>query len=149
MVDVFEALRSAAMHFGIPKLAKLMGAPVGVLYNKCNPNTERNIFTLSDFIQISNITGSSVPMQALSHQMGGVFYPLPDMSDKSDSALLDIINNVHSEGGDVHRELSLALMDGKITEEEFVAINKEIQEWLAAILELRARVKFMVVLDDA
>jgi hypothetical protein len=144
-MDVFEALRGVAMRFGVPKLSQKIGTPLGVLYNKCNPHSERNIFTLQDLISICAITGETSPLQALSHQLGGVFYPLPDMKDKGDAALLDIINSVHVAGGNTHHELALALEDGQITDEEFARIDEAIQYWMAALLELRHRGKSMVV----
>lgn len=143
-VDVFEDLRIAAYAYGVPRLAALMGVPVGTLYNKLNLNeSTHHRPTLADFIQIVSHTTATAPMQSLCRLLGGAFYELPDMSHMGDDALLDIINRLHAEAGDVFRALGSALDDGHITVCEERAIDREVDHWLSAILELRARVRAM------
>ncbi len=144
--DVYEELRKEARQFGVEKLAAMMGVSPGTLYNKLNLNdtTAHHKITLADYIQIITFTRQAGPHQALSAMLGGVFHLLPNMRDQSDEALLDIINRIHIEGGDVHRELAHAISMPKFTREQAALIDRESLEWVAAILELRARVNGMV-----
>lgn len=145
--DVYEELRREARQFGVEKLAAMMGISPGTLYNKLNLNdtTAHHKITLADYIQIITFTRQAGPHRALSTMLGGVFHLLPDMRDKSDEALLDIVNRVHIEGGDVHRALATALAMPTVTREQAALIDRESLQWVAAILELRARVNGMVV----
>ncbi|WP_054285749.1 phage regulatory CII family protein [Gulbenkiania mobilis] len=144
--DVYEELRRESRQFGVEKLAAMMGMSPGTLYNKLNLNdtTAHHKITLADYIQIITFTRQAGPHRALSTMLGGVFHLLPDMSDKSDEALLDIVNRVHIEGGDVHRELAAALATPSVTRDQAARIEREALQWVAAILELRARVNGMV-----
>ena len=144
--DVYAAMRTAALDFGIDELAAKMHTAIGTLYNKLNLNdtTAHHKITLADYIQIITFTRQAGPHQALSAMLGGVFHLLPNMRDQSDEALLDIINRIHIEGGDVHRELAHAISMPKFTREQAALIDRESLEWVAAILELRARVNGMV-----
>lgn len=141
---VTEVLREAALSYGVKRLAGQMQASRTVLYNKLNPNPSTpHKATLADFIRICQLSGATAPMQALAQELGGVFYRLPDMTQMGDDALLDVVNRVHAEGGDVFRGLSVALADGFIDHAELRCWLPEVQEWLAAILELSARVQGM------
>lgn len=144
--DVYEELRRVAREFGVEKLAAMMGVSPGTLYNKLNLNdtTTHHKTTLADYIQIITFTKQASPHQALSAMLGGVFHLLPDMRNKSDEALLDIVNRVHIEGGDVHRALACALAGPAITTAQARVIDVESMQWVAAILELRSRVHGMV-----
>lgn len=144
--DVYEDLRQVARKFGVEKLAAMMGISPGTLYNKLNLNdtTTHHKTTLADYIQIITVTKQVSPHQALSAMLGGVFHLLPDMHDQSDEALLDIINRIHMEGGDVHRALANALATPGISKAQARVIDVEAMQWVAAILELRSRVQGMV-----
>lgn len=149
--DVYEELRTHARDFGVEKLAALMGLSIGTLYNKLNLSdaTSNHKITLADYIQIITFTQQPSPHYALSTMLGGVFHLLPNMSDQSDEALLDIVNRVHIEGGDVHRELASALATPGINVTQAQRIRTESRQWIAAILELEARVQGMVSDDPS
>lgn len=141
---VTEVLREAALSYGVKRLAGQMNASRTVLYNKLNPNPSTpHKATLADFINICQLSGATAPMQALAQELGGVFYRLPNLSLLGDDALLDMVNRVHAEGGDVFRVLSAALADGRIDRADLRRWQPEVQDWLAAILELSARVQGM------
>lgn len=144
--DVYEELRHQAREFGIEKLAALMGVSLGTLYNKLNLSeaTTHHKITLADYIQIVTFTKQPTPHYALSGMLGMAAFLLPDMRDQSDEALLDIVNRVHIEGGDVHRALATALAAPAITAEQAQRVRNESLQWIAAILELDARVQGMV-----
>lgn len=145
--NVYEEVHRAAYGFGVERLAALMGMAPGTLYNKLNQSeaTAHHKLTLADYVQILKFTGDPAPHHSLSAMVGQVSHQLPDMSDQSDEALLDIVNRVHIEGGDVHRELAAALAAPVVTADLARRIEREALQWVAAILELRARVNGMVV----
>lgn len=146
-LEVFEALRETARQFGVDKLAGLMNVRRGTLFNKLSltDNTSHHKPTLADFIQILSHSRDLQPLRALNSLFGCVTYQLPDLSQASDEALLDLVNKVHAEGGDVHREMGEALEDGSVSHDEFKAVDREIHEWISAILELRSRFKGLVI----
>ncbi|WP_024303341.1 phage regulatory CII family protein [Pseudogulbenkiania sp. MAI-1] len=146
-IDVFDALRETARQFGVEKLAALMNVRRGTLFNKLSlkPTTAHHKPTLKDFIEILTHSRDLKPLRMLNTFFGCVTYQLPDLSQASDTALLDLVNRVHICGGDVHREIDEALDDGHVSAQDFQEFDVELQEWLAAILELRARFKGMVI----
>lgn len=148
--DVFEQVRTAAYAYGVPRLAAKMGIQPGTLYNKLNndDSCSHHKITLQDFIQIINITDDFAPLLALAALFDHATYRLPDMSALGDDALLDLVNQVHINGGHSHNVLACALADGRITAEEYQRYAHESQHWLAAILALKNRVKTMVVVID-
>ncbi|MCD5326808.1 phage regulatory CII family protein [Chromobacterium piscinae] len=143
--DVFGALHLSAKSFGITKLANLMRVSAGVLTNKLAPGAHHHKTTLDDFIQVLHLTRDLSPLDALCRQFDSARYQLPRLDNVSDSALLDLVNKVHAEGGDVHSCMNEALADGIVTQDEFNEFNRETMEWIAAIVELRNRFGSLVV----
>ncbi|MEN6082808.1 phage regulatory CII family protein [Chromobacterium piscinae] len=143
--DVFGALHLSAKAFGITKLAGVMRVSAGVLTNKLAPVTHHHKATLDDFIQVLRITQDLSPLDALCRLFDSARYQLPRLDNVSDSALLDLVNKVHAEGGDVHRCMNEALADGIVTQDEFNEVDCELMEWIAAIVELRNRFGSLVV----
>lgn len=144
--DVLAMLHDTAKTYGIPELATKMGIPRGTLWNKLSL-TEANIHhktSLAEFIQIMAITQDITPLISLNALFGCATYPIADLSIASDSALLDLLNRVHIEGGTFHSELHQALQDGVITSDEFKRIESQVFSWLSAIVEMGARIKGMV-----
>ncbi|WP_230368841.1 phage regulatory CII family protein [Paludibacterium denitrificans] len=145
--DVFEELQRAASEFGVPRLAGLMGVHRGTLFNKLSNKdaTSHHKPTLADFIQITAHSKNLQPLKALNSLFNCITYQLPDMSNVSDAALLDLVNKIYDEGGNVHRTMSEALEDGIVTPSEYKSFERDVHEWIAAILELRARFKGLVI----
>lgn len=145
--DVFELVRQAAYAYGVPKLAAKMGCQPGTLYNKLNNDEgcSHHKLTLQDFIQITTITGDTAPLQGLAGLFDCALYCLPDVSDLADDALLDMVNRVHTKGGQAHAAMAAALADGNVSAEEYAAYSAECREWLAAIVTLKRRFKGLVV----
>lgn len=145
--DMHAALQKAAFNYGVDKLAAEMGLSAGTLYNKLSLNPDCRHYTgLDEFIHILRHSQNLQPLQVLCRLFGGVFYRLPTLDCVSDSALLDIVNRVHAEGGDVHRAMSDALEDGVVTSDEFRNVDHELMDWIAAIIELRGRFRSLVVM---
>ena len=109
--DVYAAMRSAALDFGIDELAAKMHTAIGTLYNKLNRNdsSAHHKPTVSDLIQIVFHTGNTAPIAALCRMFGGVFVRLPDLSATPDDDLLQLINQWGAENGDVYEVMARAL----------------------------------------
>lgn len=147
MNDVFEATRTAAYGYGIPKLAAKMGIQPGTLYNKLN-NDEgcaHHKLTLQDLIQIISVTGDTRPLAGLAALFDHALYPLSPLSRMSDDALLDLVNRIQINGGTAAATLSDALADGRVDAGEYAAFAQDCRQWLSAIITLKLRCKDMVV----
>lgn len=140
---VFTALRTAAQDFGVNALAQRMRLAPGTLYNKLSmsENTTHHKINIADLIQIVEMTGRTEPIEALCHQAGGVFVLLPSRLLLSDEALLEILNQVYAEGGDTSRIMNQAFEDGRLSRTEFHELDRQIQAWVSAILQLRERLR--------
>ena len=95
--DVFELIRQSAYHYGVPKLAAKMGLAPGTLYNKLNNDEgcSHHKLTLQDFIAILGITGDTAALQGLAGLFDHAVFPLPQMEQMGDDALLDMVNQVY------------------------------------------------------
>lgn len=146
--DVFELIRQSAYHYGVPKLATKMGLAPGTLYNKLNNDEgcSHHKLTLQDFIAILGITGDTAALQGLAGLFDHAVFPLPQMEQMGDDALLDMVNQVYVQGGRAHTVMAEALADGQVSEEEYSAYDLECRQWVAAIVALRRRFKNMVVI---
>lgn len=148
-VDVFGALRAAVLSTDVPALARKMGVSTGVLYGKINPDDEHHKPTLANFIQVIDHTGNTKPLTALCRLFNGAFVPLPDLSHLNDNALLEIVCRINAEGGHVFHTLNESLEKDGISPDESRRIDAEVDHWIAAILELRARTRFMAGRTEA
>ena len=145
--DVYQALRGAAMAYGIDELAAKMHTAIGTLYNKLNRNdsSAHHKPTLSDLIQIVFHTGNTAPIAALCRMFGGVFVRLPDLSQTPDQDLLMLINRWGAENGDVYEVMARALADLTVTPAEVDEMQQQTHEAIAALLEVKARFGSLVV----
>ena len=127
---------------GIPKVAELVGTTPGVLYNKLSgAEGAHHKLTVLDMQLIYLATGRIEHLQAQARGMDCVAFPVPDFSKCSDQALLDLLAKVHEESGQYHGCLRAALSDGEITHGELAQLEREVFEWIGAIVEAHARVK--------
>lgn len=127
---------------GIPKVAERIGMPAGVLYNKTSgAEGSHHKLTVQDFKLIHLATGRIEHLQALARSMNCVAFPVPDFSRCSDQALLELLAKVHEECGQYHHLLRHCLQDGQIEAEELAQLEREVFEWVGAIVEAHARVK--------
>ena len=145
--DVYAAMRTAALDFGIDELAAKMHTAIGTLYNKLNRNdsSAHHKPTVSDLIQIVFHTGNTAPIAALCRMFGGVFVRLPDLSKTTDDDLLQLINQWGAENGDVYEVMARALADLTVTQAEFNEMQQQTHEAISALLEVKARFGTLVV----
>jgi hypothetical protein len=146
--DVFEVAQAVAREYadaatgaaGVPVLAAKMGMPAGTLYNKLNPHeSTHHKLTLQDVIQITAITGDLRLLKALAQTLGCVCFPVPNLNNVSDAALLELINNVGAEGGDFYRAINVVLSLKQPRPKDVARIHKEGLEFIGAIVEAMAR----------
>ncbi len=139
---ICEAYDSGELGRGIPAVAARIGMSAGVLYNKlAGAEGSHHKLTVADCQQIFLATGRIEHLQALARAMNCVAFPVPDMSKCSDEALLELLAKVHEESGSYHHLLRHVLQDGQIDRGELAAMNKQVFEWIGAIVEAHARVK--------
>ncbi len=143
--DVQDAFYRVVHDFGVEKLAGMMGMSPGVLYNKANSNdSSHHKPSLADCIVVTHLTGDKRIVQAFAHSAGGVFHQLPDLSHLTTDALMLHILKIEKEGGDFYTALHESLAkDDEISRDEFLRIEREAHEWIAAILEGLSRIKEM------
>lgn len=130
---------------GVETLANKMGVPTGTLYNKANANeSSHHKPTLADAVVATVISGDKRILHAFAATVGEVCYPLPDLSILTTTALIAHITKIGLEGGDFYRAIHVALAtDDRIDTKDYVEIEREAHEWIAAILEGLARMKEM------
>ena len=134
--DVYETAQRVCQDYpgGIPAVAARMGVPAGTLWNKLNPSEfSHHKLTVQDVIQITLITGSLLVLQALARTLDCVCFPVPNLSNISDGALLELVTHIHQECGEWHGDLQRALADGSISAKEFTRLHKDALEWIGAI----------------
>lgn len=149
--DAHEAFRQVVYDFGIPnvisgpdRLSAMTGIPSGTLSNKCNINdTSHHKPTLADCVLVTLLTGDKRIVQAFARTVGGVYYEFPDFSSLTTDALMVHILKIAHENGDFHRAIERATERDGISRKEYVAIEKEGHELIAAILESLVRMKEM------
>ena len=153
--DVFEAFYFVTHDYeggdgeggGVPALARLMGMPVGTLYNKANINDNENNNnkpTLKDAVLATVLSKDTRIAQAFAKIAGGVFYQLPDYSQVPTDALLLHLTKIGAESAEFYSCLDQSLRaDSDINAEEFAALEQEAHQWIAAILEAIHRLREM------
>ena len=145
--DVQEAFHRVVLDHDVKQLAGQMGMSPGVLYNKANYHDNENNHnkpTLSDAIVLTNISGDKRIAQAFCYAVGGLYHELPDLSHLTLDALFMHILKIEVEGADFWHALHNALKDDdRIDAREYVRIEREAHEWIAAIFEGLARMKEM------
>lgn len=155
-LDVFEAARRAVYDYvdptnpdatGAQAVAKKIGMQPGTLYNKLNLTPHESMhhkLTMQDVVQILTVTGDLRVISALAHTFNCVCFPVPNMKNVSDTALLELVNKIGGEGGDFYRALN-ALLTGKRCKASQVAmLHKEGLEFIGAIVETMARSEGLV-----
>jgi hypothetical protein len=144
-----DALYKVAREFkgGIEALAQRMGKTAPVLYNKLRPGITTHHVTfeeVSEIVELCQEVGvkdALLPIHALNMRHGLVAFPFPQAVDVTDIDLAQTICRAMKEFGDVAASISESLNDGNISDADLEKIEKEFQESLAALGELRQRVR--------
>lgn len=137
-------------------LAKAFGGQVAVgvevgerqqeISDMGNPNSQ----TMPPLWLIDHLEDRTVGLPGWPHvtnwlcrRRGGVFMPLPDVDDTSDSFVQAVIA-MSAELGDVSRSIGDALRDGKIEAREAMGAIEEVNHVIDLAVALRARLQGVV-----
>lgn len=143
--DVHEAFRDTVHDYGVPNMAAKIGVPVGTLYNKANLNeSTAHKPTLGESVLVQVVSGDTRIVEAMAQTLGGLFVKLPKLEGVSDSALLEMVAEIHIHSGMFHHEVKEALRDGKFTKEEHELISRKAMGFIRAVLEAVKRIEGMV-----
>lgn len=130
---------------GIEALAARMQMSSPVMRNKLAPGIHsHHINDEEDSLIIEYSVEARVPdpyraLIAKNFRHGLIAFPMPSIDHMSDQDLTQLLCRVMKEVGEVMASASAALADGRITSQELDDLEKEIQEAMAAIVELRER----------
>lgn len=147
ITDVFQAFHRVVHDYpdGVEKLASRMAVSPGTLYNKANLNeSSHHKPTLGDAVLATLSTGDHRILHAFAYTVGEVCFPLPDLSRVSDSALLELVNNIGAEGGDLYRAINDGMADRRYTRAEHAKVKSEAYQFIAAICEAVGRLQGLI-----
>lgn len=147
VTDVFQAFYRVVHDYpdGVEKLAEKAAMSPGTLYNKANTNeSSHHKPTLADAVLLSVITGDHRILHAFAHTLGEVCFPIPNLKNISDHALIELICAIGVEGGQFHKAITDGFADRKFTRRELEKVRKEAYEFIGAIAEAMARMEGLV-----
>lgn len=130
---------------GVEELAAKMGRTPKVLYNKAEATDESHAQpTAGDLVVATVVAEDYRCLHAFADTVDHLCIPKPDFSRVSDTALLELINKVGAEGGDLHRAINAGLSDGRYTAADHEKTKNEAYEFLTAICEAVARLEGLI-----
>lgn len=145
-----DALYAIARKYpgGIEALAKRMGKSAGMLYKKLERGSDQHHLRDDEFDEIvalcaaARVPDAYLPLRAKAWRHGHVAVKLPDLDSKSSSELAEMVVRVFKEGGDVARIIDEKTQDdGRITRQELPDVEREIEQAIGALAELRERAR--------
>ena len=136
------SLHATAHEFGLPELARRMGANHQTLINKLNPHSETHKLTFREWLAILDNTNDLRSLADVCRLFGGSFVPAERRAKPSD--LLSALLAADREHGDVVRAMQEALRDGRVSPRELLSIRAEIVEARSALDDLDS-----FLMDDA
>ncbi len=138
MIDI--AIHRTVHESGIPakEIAQQMGMSYQVLINKANPTSEFHKMSLREALALQKITGTTAIHEAVGIELGLRIVPEEAQKPKS---LVEAMLTVVSECGDVSRAFKDAMADGRLTEREKADMQKEINEAIDSLYQMRLAIK--------
>lgn len=146
-MDVLRAAYLVAHGFkpdGAVGLAKVMGIPAGTLSNEVNPEQETHKLGLGRAVAMTVASGDFTILHAFADTCGHLAFPKPDLSNVSDSALLDLFMARDEAAGAFAQAVAAALADGQISHKEFSRIKERAYRHAASVLEIVARLEGLI-----
>ena len=131
---------------GKSALSSALGKSANTLANELNPEQPNHKLGLVDAIYLMHIAHDARPLKAIAACLNHTVIGLGDFTATNDVELLDQYAKWHSEIGDVAREVSLALGDGRITRNEYHRVLKEGMDQIQQFFEFMARMEALI--DD-
>ncbi len=149
-INQHDALYMIARSFkgGVEALAQRMAKSVPVMYNKLRPGIQTHHMTFEEATEAielcidAGVPDAILPAQAFAWRLGYVMVPVPRVNGTPDEDLTRNICKSMKEFGDVAACIHDALAnDNEITLNELARFEREFQEAIAAMFELRSRVQ--------
>ncbi|WP_067519562.1 phage regulatory CII family protein [Endozoicomonas ascidiicola] len=124
---VLSAIRKACEQYpgGTNALSLALGKGSNTLANELNPAMSSHKLGLFDALTLLSLLKDPAPLRAIAAILNHTIIPLGDFSTTSDVELLNAYAKWHAEIGDVAREVSKTLEDGRIEMHEYQRILKE------------------------
>ncbi|MFT3964107.1 phage regulatory CII family protein [Propionivibrio sp.] len=153
-MDVFEAAYRVAHDYkggaankgGAVRMAQDLGENPGTFLNRLNPEQETHKLWLATSVRMQVVSRDHRILHAMGATLGEVCFPVPDLSNVSDTALVELVCRIGDEGGDFYRAINAGLSGARFSRADYGRIRKEGQEYMAAIAETMARIEGLV--DD-
>lgn len=149
-INQHDALYTIARNYpgGIEALAQRMGKTVPVMYNKLRPGIQTHYASFEEATEIIELCvdagneDAMLPAHAFAWRLSHVMLPVPRMTEARTEDLTQTVCRTMKEMGDVAAGIYDSLNnDGKIRQDELDRLEKEFREAIAAMTELRARVR--------
>lgn len=135
-----EATYCVIHEFGIKRLAGLLDLPPTTLYTKADPHQASGL-TACELVRITLLARDDRLIEAVSREVGGAFYRLPERTDDTDADLLQLMCRLGAEEGEFCQALLFHFADRKISQDEFRRLDKELFDIVAAVATIRARLQ--------
>lgn len=129
---------------GAVSLAPRMGVAASTLQSMANPNVETHAWPYKRVKQVMQLTEDLRPLEALCTEFGGLFVKLTAGGDKPIEEIYRDLARLAKEFGDIPREVTKALSDGRIKQKEFERIEREVMELQQAATTVLQRMRGMV-----
>lgn len=141
-----EATYCVIHEFGIKRLAGLLDLPPTTLYTKADPHQASGL-TAAELVRITLLSRDDRLIEAVSREVGGAFYRLPEFSEDSDADLLQMLCTLGAEEGEFCQQLLFFFNDRRISPDEFRRLDKELFDVVSAVAVIRARLRAMAYGD--
>lgn len=137
-----EALYCLVQHSNLEpaEIAARIGKRVGYLLDASNPDREDTKFQAELLTAVMHVTHNLAPLHYLCAEFGGVFLPLPAAAASDDEVLAAFARAV-AEVGESGSAITQGLEDRTLTPEEAQRACREIDETIAAFVQVKALVR--------
>jgi len=129
---------------GINGLSQALGKGTHTLANELNPGMTSHKLGLFDALALLALIQDHAPLRAIAGALNHTVIPLGDFSMTSDVELMNAYSLWHAEIGDVAREVSKAMEDGRIEMKEYQRILKEGLEQVQQFFLFMSRLEALI-----
>lgn len=128
---------------GSESLAPRMGSSAAVLRNKVNPNNETHHLSLAEAVKAVDITNDDRILEAWAESRGYALVKMPQIFECCDSAIVEMMGKAWETHGDVGREITKTLEDGRVEFNEVARVESRIFAHAQVLFNLAARLRGM------
>jgi hypothetical protein len=138
---------------GVAAIAQVLGKAAGTLHHELHPPLGASAkLGLKDAIKITLLAKNFRILYAFADECGHVCFPRPDLAgavDTTTQGVLDRATVVLRETAEAIQAVSLALVDGDVTPNEQLKVERECMEAIAAITDVARALREKMVADIA